>query len=305
MNPIISLLVEQGINTKLQGVLLKDIDLFKEQLGGLISNHYALESMVYMTTALTDIYEKQDIDIECAMVQSFAVQALTEFMVRPMHSLGQRAVVEGFKYEKFIRDATHIASSRETLDGIKNLIAAYGAQYAGPLMKDNVKKTRNPLLHPGFVFSQIFTETSIENPKKTLHLEHHLHPSLEVSATALEFSILRLKVANEILLCRHGAALFEHSVELAKLADAATLCYAMFATISRASRSYCIGLRNADQEMQLAHYFCYSGSVKVKTLTKEIDEGEEGCSEHTFKTIAERLFQTKSHSFEHPTAKNF
>jgi acyl-CoA dehydrogenase family member 9 len=89
------------------------------------------------------------------------------------------------------------------------------------------------------------------------------------------------------------------------IAEAATLCFAMFASTARASRSYCIGLRNADQEIHLAQCFCCIAGKRVKEIAVAIDNGEYGTSEHTFKTIGQQLIESKDYHLEHPTARNF
>lgn len=305
MKPIIQQLTDYCINTKVQAVHLKDIDAIKEQLGSLACSYYALESMIYMTAGLSDIYSQQDIEVESAMVQAFAIQAMTDFMVRPLHAVGPNAVIKGGGFDRFIRDAAHLAASGEQLDGVRQFIALAGMNHAGQILNEIVKKERNPLNHPAFIFSRIFKQTSIDHPQKKFNLEGFLHPSLDPAANFLEASILRLNAAAEILLARHGSLVVEHSVEVARLAEAATLCYAMFASVARASRSYCIGLRNADQEIHLASYLCYDCCQKVKKIAKDIDKGEYGTNEYTFKLVGEKLIETKEYHLEHPTTRNF
>ena len=305
MKPMIKQLIDHSINTKIQGIHFKDLDTIKEQLGALTSSYYVLESMIYMTAGLTDIYDKQDIELESAMVQAFAVNAMTDFLVRPLHAVGPKALIQGSGYDRFIKDAAQLAASGEPLDGVKQYISLIGLNFAGQHLNESVRKGRNPLNHPAFIFSRIFKETSIEHPKKKFMLEQYVHPSLNPAAIFLESSILRLNAAVEILLARHGSLVVQHSVETAKIAEAATLCYAMFSSIARASRSYCIGLRNADQEIHLVSYFCFYGAEKVKRLAKDIDNGEYGTSEHTYKTVGEKLIETKEYHLEHPTTRNF
>lgn len=305
MKPLIKELVNHCIETKIQGINLKDIDTIKEQLGSLTSSYYTLESMVYMTAGLTDIYEKQDVEVETAMVHSFAIQAMTDFIVRPLHAVGPRAVLKDFPFERYIRDSTQLAASGENLDGIRQFIGIMGLHHAGSIISETVKKDRNPLNHPAFIFAKIFKQTNIERPKKKFNLEEYVHPSLFPAANSLELSILRLNAAADILLARYGPLVVQHTVEVAKLADAATLCYAMFATTARASRAYCIGLRNADQEVHIANYVGFDAMNKVKQIAVDIDNGSYGTGEHTFKTLGEILIETKEYNLEHPTARNF
>ncbi|RVE41221.1 hypothetical protein evm_014130 [Chilo suppressalis] len=62
--------------------------------------------------------------------------------------------------------------------------------------------------------------------------------------------------------------------ELNRLAIAGTEILAMTAVLARASRSYCIGLHNAELEMKLAACYVDSAKEKVRKLIKEIDDGE-------------------------------
>jgi acyl-CoA dehydrogenase family member 9 len=305
MKPLLKSLTENAINSKIQGIQMKDIDTIKEQLGALTCSYYALESMIYMTAGLVDIYENQDVEVESAMVQAFAIQAMTDFVVRPLHAVGPQAVIKGQGFERFIRDATQVAAAGEYLDTIQQFISLSGFQHAGPILNEVVKMERNPLNHPAFIFSRVFKQTSIDFPKKKFNLDEYLHPSLISAANFLELSILRFNASVEILLARHGQLVVSHTVENAKIAEAATLCYAMFAVCARASRSYCIGLRNADQEIHLANVFCFEKSDVVKRIAKEIDNGEYATSEHTFKIIGEKLIESKVYHLEHPTTRNF
>jgi acyl-CoA dehydrogenase family member 9 len=305
MKPLIKRLIDYSINTKVHGIEAKDIDLVKEKLGALTSYHYVLESMVYMTSGLKDIYDDQDVDVESAMVQAFAIQAMDHFIVRPMHAVGFRAVIKGEGFEKYIRDAAQLSSSAEPLDSTNQFIALSGIHHAGTILNEMIKKDRNPLNHPAFFFSRFFNNVSIEQPKLKHDLEGYFHPSLSVAVTRIEMSILRLGAAVDILLGRHGPMIIQHTVETDRIAEAATLCYAMFAATSRASRSYCIGLRNADQEIHLAQCFCFVASQRVKEIAKGIDSSEYGTSEHTFKTLGKHLIDSKDYHLEHPTTRNF
>lgn len=305
MKPILENLTKHAIDTKLMGIHMKDVDTIKEQLGSLTSDYYALESMVFMTAGLIDIYEKQDVEIESAMIQAFAFQIMTDFIARPLHGIGPQVFAKGGDFDRYVRDATQLVTSGENLDSVRQFAALSGFRHAGRILAELTMKNRNPLHHPAFIFSRILNNTSIEKPKLKLFIDRFLHPSLEPAAKFLETSIYRLLAASEILLSRHGELVFKHTVELGKMAEAATLCYAMFASLARASRSYCIGLRNADHEMHLAHILAYKGMIKVKEISKEIDNGEYGTGEHTYKMVGEKLIETKKYHLEHPTTRNF
>lgn len=305
MKPMLKHLSEHCINTSIQGINLKDVDTVKEKLGSLTSKCYALESLIYMTAGLIDIYENQDVEVECAIVHAFAMQSMSDFIMRPLQSIGPLAVVKGAGYDRFVRDAIQLSAYGESLDSVKQFIAIAGLNHSGQLLYEDIMKNRNPLNHPNFIFSRIFNNTSIERPKKKFNLENFAHPTLAPAASFLESSVIRLYAAVDILFARHGSLVVQHSVETGKISEAALLCYAMFATVARSSRSYCIGLRNAEQELHLTNFFCYEASERVKHLAKEIDNGEYGTSEHTYKIVGEKLIENKQYHIEHPTTRNY
>lgn len=305
MKPIINKLTDYIINTKIQNIHFKDIDTMKEKMGKLVATCYALESMVYLTAGLKDIYEDQDIDAECGIIKAYAVESLSHFITAPMHIAGTKTTVTDEGYEKLIRDAIQLIGTEEPIETLKQFIGLSGMSHAGKEFNTMIKKQRNILDHPMFVFSRMKNEISIEDPKLKMDLWHYLHPSLRPGATFMEASIYRLRAAIEILLGRYGTQIFQHSAEIAKVSEMATLCYAMFCSSARASRSYCIGLRNGDQEVYLANAFNYDLSNHIKRLAQDIDSGEHGTSMHVFKVVGERLFETKKYHYEHPTTRNF
>lgn len=106
-------------------------------------------------------------------------------------------------------------------------------------------------------------DPTIEHIESKMFLWHYLHPTFKEQAENLEFSILRLRYASEILLNRYGESVGERESEIEKLGEAAMLNYAMFASCGRASRSYCIGLQYSAHETILAESFSQIGTEHV------------------------------------------
>lgn len=75
--------------------------------------------------------------------------------------------------------------------------------------------------------------------------------------------------------------------------------------VGRASRSYCIGLRNADTEMLLANAYCYQTKDIVKRLVLEITYGPYGTNDANYQKLAEKAFECNGYFSEHPLTKNF
>jgi hypothetical protein len=305
MRPMIDKLADYFINTRIQNVFYKDLEVMKEHIGSLVSHCYALESMIYLTAGLKDIYQDQDIDVECAMIKAYAVQVLSQFITTPLFTVGQLTTSKDEGYEKLMRDAIQLIGTEEPIETLKQFIALSGLSHAGKELNEQVLKQRSILDHPMFIFSRLKNEISIDSPKLKMELWQSLHPSLRPAGDFLETSIYRLRAAIEILLPRYGPQIYTKSGECGRISDIATLCFAMFAASARASRSYCIGLRNADQEIYMTNAFNFDICERIRKMAKDIDNGEYGTTKHTFQVVGEKLIEHKKYHMEHPTTRNF
>ncbi|KAF4533144.1 hypothetical protein B566_EDAN007955 [Ephemera danica] len=182
-----------------------------------------------------------------------------------------------------------------------------GLQYAGINLAETVKKLRNPLMNPGFILKKLLErrKQAKDRPKLTLGLNGFLHPSLEGASRQLEYSVLRLQYAVEILLSRYGNDVMNHQMELKRIADVAIDIYGSTAVLARASRSYCIGLRNAEHELVLATTFCQDALNRIKINIKEIELGSGGTQDVSYKKIADKIFECNGYCAEHPLTRNF
>ena len=161
------------------------------------------------------------------------------------------------------------------------------------------------MLNPSFIFKRIFDQQSIENPKNTLNLNHYLHPTLDPAAQWLEHSILRLQAATENVLSRHGAQILDKQVDIQRLSVCAIQIYAMFASIARSSRAYCIGLQHSDYEMLIASSLSFEGMTLIKKISLDIRDGPFVTSDSHYQKIAKQLFKNKSYFPAHPLTRNF
>lgn len=73
----------------------------------------------------------------------------------------------------------------------------------------------------------------------------------------------------------------------------------------RASRSYCIGLQNAEYEMLLATAYCINAMERVKYKVKQIYDGSYATNDDNCRKIARRVFHFKKYFPEHPLTRNF
>ncbi|KAG8236346.1 hypothetical protein J437_LFUL010480, partial [Ladona fulva] len=119
----------------------------------------------------------------------------------------------------------------------------------------------------------------------------------------LEYCVLRLQYAVEVALARHGKNIAEEQITLGKIANIAIDTYAMTAVLSRASRSYCIGLRNAAEEILLASTFCFDAHRRVKDNANSIVDGPAYNNDENYKKVAAKVFESHGYFAEHPLTR--
>ena len=123
-------------------------------------------------------------------------------------------------------------------------------------------------------------------------------------AKQLEMSVLRFQYANEIALARHGKLIVDKQMDLKRLADAVIDIYAMTAVLSRASRSYCIGLQHSEHEVNLAAAFCAAAYRRVDRALEDVLAGENFTLDLIYKKIATKVFDSNGYYTEHPLKRN-
>lgn len=174
-------------------------------------------------------------------------------------------------------------------------------------MSSEVKKIRNPLYNPSFIIKKILSESgnSIENPKIEWNLSHNLHPSLDIPGKWLDQSVSRLKTAVEVCFSRHGQDILQRHAEVLRISSAATLIYAMFTSLARSSRSYCIGLQHSEHEIRIASTFSFDAMNEIKKHVIDVNNGPRFNSDVNYNQIADQLFTCKGYFPVHPLTRNF
>ncbi|XP_014282113.1 complex I assembly factor ACAD9, mitochondrial [Halyomorpha halys] len=284
---------------------LKDSELVKNKLATISSTAYALESMLYLTSGIVDNYTIDD-TLESAILQLHGIEKGLDAISLCMDLLGSRAYDTSFPFEKLWRDLKGYSVSSKSIDVIKLYISLVGITHAGNKLSDIVRKNRNPLNFPGFVIKRILNQTrhAKDDPKLDLKLFMNLHPNLKPAAKQLEYCILRLQYVIDKVLSRHGSELVKRQLELKRIADVACEIYSMVAILSRASKSYCTGVRFSDQEIIMANIYCYNSYIKVKKEINDIAEEEMKLSDIYSFDLASHILNWKSYSFVHPLKPN-
>ncbi|XP_005097371.1 complex I assembly factor ACAD9, mitochondrial [Aplysia californica] len=291
------------------GKKLTEFGLIQEKFAKVAVTVYAMESMAYLTSCVLDSYDNPDMSVEAAMVKIFSSEASWNCASECLQVLGGLGYMRDYPYERYVRDARIMLIFEGTNEILRLFVALNGVQYAGKTLKELVKKLRNPLNNPGLMLKTAWRKTKGQSVigAKEMQLHTDVHPELEAEAKILDKSIVKFSGAVEEVLTQFGNKVVDEQMKLKRLADISIDLYALTACIGRASRSLCIGLRNADQEVLLTRSFCYEAEQRINQNLYELMPSKQAnrAIDDTNRQIAESIFKHGGYAAEHPLARNW
>ncbi|KAK9873591.1 hypothetical protein WA026_023148 [Henosepilachna vigintioctopunctata] len=276
------------------------------KLGSILINAYMVESMLYFTTGLMSTYEQQDCELETLITKVFSTELSLKATEIGFSVSGPTSLESKHYCQKLQEEVISLNVLNEPEYIMRILIALLGLQYSGKKLVDTVKKLRNPLFNGTFVMKRLWQDRRQHdgNPKLTIGLKNYLHLSCQEGADLIEFCVLRLQFVTESLFAKYGIDILNRHGHLRRLADIVMHIYAMTACLSRASRSYCIGLQNAEAEIMIANLVCkYSSDIVKKNISDIIYDYES--VDRRFQDLCEKVFKEKKYYFAHPLNRNF
>uniref|UniRef100_A0A1Y1M8F1 Acyl-CoA dehydrogenase/oxidase C-terminal domain-containing protein n=1 Tax=Photinus pyralis TaxID=7054 RepID=A0A1Y1M8F1_PHOPY len=313
--PACSILVKKLLNdltkhcthTNIGQLSISETDYVRSIVAEITLSAYAIESITYLTSGLLDEYENQDCLMESSIVKIFGAEQACSSASKVMDILGTPSYKKNHWCNELLMDALSYKYLNEVGENLKIWIALLGLNHAGIQIQEDVRKLRNPLFYAKDIFKRMWThrKQQMDAPDLKLRLCDYVHPSLRESANRLEYCVLRLQFATETLLARHGQEVANQHMDLKRLAECLIDIYVMTACLGRASRSYCIGLRNAHFEMMLAGSYCAKAMQEVKVKLAQICDGPFATNDENYRTIAKSVFKDGKYPFEHPLARNF
>ncbi|XP_055338160.1 complex I assembly factor ACAD9, mitochondrial-like [Paramacrobiotus metropolitanus] len=295
------------VHRKLFNRHLTEFHMMREKLVETTFLTYALESVTYMTSLLMDQTVKPEFDMEAAAVRVLAANIVPQCITNIMQIYGAEGVTTNSYLELALRDFLTLSQLDGGTDVARLFIALSGFQFAGMQLMDHVNKINNPKRNPWYAFkfnmkSEFTSQRKVR--KRTVFLEDYLHPTFQHTAIHLEDCCNRLHLNIENLLLRHHKELIHQQMHLRRISEAVTLVYACFAALGRASRSYCLGIKNAELEMQLATLFAQYVDQKIHWMCEEIEEDTWG-RDAGIHPVVNFMVRTKGYSLEHALSRNY
>ncbi|CAG0889904.1 unnamed protein product [Cyprideis torosa] len=220
---------------------------------------YTAESMAYLTAGLTDSKEFQDVLMESVICQIYSSEALYKTADMLNQLVGkQTAFQDGDgKFGRIYRDCLQQSAMIEDTI-LKMFVALHGIQHVGIKHGSHLEKLRHPLQNPKEVIKYNISALKApffrfnKHPKLRDNIFGSLHPSLKKSADEVERLCILFEKAIEMCVLYNSVATIQEHYCLMRMSEVATYLFGMCAVMARASRSYCIGLQDADYDMFLA-----------------------------------------------------
>lgn len=276
------------------------------QVSEILSYAYMVESMVYMTSGLMSSYENQDCELESLITRVFSTELALKSTSLGLSLVGTSSLNSEHFSQKLHKKAITQYISYENENIAKLLVGLLGIQHSGKSIGGTVKKLRNPLYHGTFLLKRLwqYRKQQDDNPELTLGLKSYFHPSCQEAADEIEYCVLRLQYATEIFLGNYGIDALNYHNHIRRLSESVMYTYAMISSLSRASRSYCIGLENNETEMLIANIVCRNSFKHVKAILNDVIQ-ECLIMDDPLKKLSENLYSKKCYYLTHPLSHNF
>lgn len=297
------------VKHRVRDVNLYQYEFAQRRLGQMALQAYAMESVIYYTTGIMDMYDGQDCDVENAICKVFCTEAALGALNDAMQLMGGEALLEDSNFVRYHRNLRALTLFDHHNDLYRGLIALNSLQYISATVNDSIVAHRNPLFYTLKTFrstlSMKFIKNDEDNPHLYLRLKDNLHPSLMFLADQLETCVLRFEHAIIKTLSTLGPETVHDQMYLRRIADCASLLYVMTAVLSRSSRAYCVGSKNADDELLLAETFVRDSHDTFKELVSGLHFGQYFVTDNNFKKLAQKTVESKEYFIPKPYELNY
>ncbi len=249
-----------------------EFGMIKDKIGRMMSNIYAAESMVYMTTSLIDRGEV-DYSLESAISKVFASEMLWEVVDENLQIWGGLGYMKEYPFEKALRDARINRIFEGTNEILRAFVALSGMQGPGQELAGLADAIKHPLKGLGPV-----SDFAIRKFKQRIFGQSitRAHAALKKEASLLEEFAVEFASNVDVLLRRHGRSI--HLMQLAqkRIADTAIDLYAMLCLVSRVTRQIeKRGEEACELEIAMTRSFFHRASNRIRANFVGIDRNDD------------------------------
>ncbi|KAI3389545.1 hypothetical protein SNEBB_002845 [Seison nebaliae] len=318
--------------TMRNGRRLCEMELVQVRLFELEKKVYSVESLTYWLAGIIDdkIEDIKEVRLDVMSAKSFIQETSKEIVNDAINLFGELAIndekVNGKR--KFILELNSFFGSTTALNELSGLLimsSAYNVQYdtmnsmedgnkraymiSKRLWSNYIKRKRKHLDPKRFTFFSMSgtNEYQYQPSESDINVHHFVHPSLQTVSLDYENTLNEFDRHLDHIIFQEKGEMVDRGYELDVYARILSKLQAATACLARSSRSYSIGLRAANREMQLVQSFV---SFECKRMMKELEflkeNSKTSSSVHQLYELANQYeMKMREYPYSHPLTKNF
>jgi acyl-CoA dehydrogenase family protein 9 len=269
---MIGLAARQATQRRQFGARIADFEMVRAKFARMVTNTYALESMVYLTAGLID-GGLSDYSLEGACCKVFGTESVWQTINDALQIAGGNGFMEEYPYERALRDSRVNMIFEGTNEILRVLLALSGMREVGEDMKEIGRALKDPLHSIGILGDYAARKAkSYVAPQKLAQAA----PALSAEADMVTKYARALGGTVETLLRKHGQGVIQKEYQQERLANVIVDLYACLATLSRASSALALlGEEKAASHVRLAKAFVHDAKYRLVGNLKKLDHNRD------------------------------
>jgi len=250
------------------GMKVADFEMIQEKFAWMAIHTYAMESMVYLTTALAD---RGDVDfsLESAACKVYCSERVWEIVNDALQIHGGNGFMREYPYERALRDARINLIFEGTNEVLRALIALSGIQKPGEVLKGVAEALKDPINSLG-----VLSDFAARKIRRTVAPEglNGMSPRLARPASRFSDAVVQLVDSVEGALRHHRRDIVLRQFIQKRVADMAIDLYAMAAVLARTEQLIAShGAGTVAHEIDLCTTFVETAWRRVRRNARAVD----------------------------------
>ncbi|GAC1351266.1 MAG: acyl-CoA dehydrogenase family protein [Polyangiales bacterium] len=288
---LIGMAIERVQERKAFGRSIGEFGVIKDKIAHMMTETYALESAVYLTTGLIDS-KVADYSLESAICKVLGSETLWRVVNETLQIAAGIGYMSEYPYERLLRDARMNLILEGTNEILRCFIALSGMQGPGKELAEVVRAMREPIKGFG-----LLSDFAIRKARSALGRErlHRIHPSLNKETVVFEEFTSELTANVDKVLRKHGKEIAEMQFTQRRIADLSIDLYALAACLSRTTKAIeKKGEEGARREIELTTSFGQLAADRMAANVRAFDKNDD----ELLKGIASRAYQDGAYPFD-------
>lgn len=272
------------------GRIIGEFGIVKDKIARMLAETYALESMVYMTTALVD--RGQDYSVESAICKVHGSETLWRVVNETLQIAAGIGYMQDYPYERHLRDARINLIFEGTNEILRCFIALSGMAGPGEALVEVSRAMREPIKGFG-----LLSDFAIRKARTALGRERlgRVHPALNQEAVVFEQYAIELGKNVEKALRKHGKNIAEMQYTQRRIADIAIDLYAIACVLARTTRTLDKrGEEGARREVDLTTMFVAMAEKRLQSNVASFERNDDELR----KSVADRAYVDGGYPFD-------